>query len=363
MARAVVIAAGGGGDAISAGVAGRRLGVDIAAVLSYSWDRLMLDPAPGPRGRADFVGGVDVAPGVFEILGGSRLRSGARPTLPAVAAVVRERVVLLDPVGGAVGVGAQIAAAAKEFDADQVVVVDVGGDILATGGERGLRTPLADSLALAASVRSGLPVRLVVAGMGLDGELGGRELAGRLAALGGVAVFTFEAADFDPVRELFVWHPSEANGLLAAAAGGIRGRVETRRGDGTVVLTDAATIAYEFDADRVLTATLAAQLIGTADLAAVEKIIRIHRGSSEIDYERQRLAEVSTSAAYYAHDDALRTVDQYTDRAARAGVDFLTLRRVAELAYAMDPVSGARLRSLLAAARPERYLPPLYRTR
>ncbi|MEU0543947.1 DUF1152 domain-containing protein [Nocardia sp. NPDC005978] len=363
MVRALVVAAGGGGDVISAVVAGHRLGVDVAAVLSYSWDRLMLDPAPGPRTRADFVGGVEPAPGVYEILGGSRLRSGARPTLPAVAAVVRERVLLLDPVRGAAGLSTQITAAAKELAADEVIVVDVGGDILATGGERGLRTPLADSLALAASVRSGLPVRLLVAGVGLDGELSGKELAGRLAVLGAESVFTFAAGDFDRVRELFVWHPSEANGLLAAAAAGIRGRVETRQGDGMVVLTDAAIVAYEFDANRVLAASLAAHLVGTEDLDAVERVIRMHRGSSEIDYERQRLAEVSTSAAYYAHDDALRTIDQYSDRAARAGVDYLTLRRVAELAYAMDPVSGARLRALLAASRPDRYLPPLYRTR
>ncbi|WP_405136783.1 DUF1152 domain-containing protein [Nocardia sp. NBC_01388] len=360
MVRTLVIAAGGGGDAITAAMVGRKLGeIEVAAIMSYSWDRLMLDPAPGPRNVADFVGIVELASGVYEISAESGLRSGGRPTLPALAGLLPYRFLLLDPLAGAVGLSVQISSAARLFRADEVLLVDVGGDIIAVGTEASLRTPLADSLVLAAAVRSGLPLRLLVAGVGLDGELTEGELAARLADLGATPRFTFAAKDFDSVRPLFEWHPSEANGLLAAAADGVRGKVETRQGHTTVTLTDAAPIVHEVDSAAVCANSLAAHLAETATLEAVEEVIRSYRGSSEIDFERGRLAEV---AARPAPGDALPVIDRYSDRARGARIDYLTLRRVAEIAEAMDPISGQRLRTLLAEARPAQYRPPLYRT-
>lgn len=363
MVRTLVIAAGGGGDAITAAVVGHKLeSVEVAAVMSYSWDRLMLDPAPGPRTYTDFVGVGTPAPDVYEVTSGSALRAGGRPTLPALAALVPYRFLLLDPIAGAVGLSVQIDAAAKEFRAEAVLLVDVGGDILAIGTERSLRTPLADSLALAAAARSDLPVRLLVAGVGLDGELTDEELAERLADLDAAPQFTLAATDFDSVRELFEWHPSEANGLLAAAAAGVRGRVETRQGHTSVTLTDSSPIVYSVDSECVRKCSLAVHLGETVSLDEVEAVIRRYRGSTEIDFERGRLAEVSARTAPRLFDEALPVIDRYSGQAHLVGIDYLTLRRVAELAEAMDPISGARLRSLLAAARPGRYLPPLYRT-
>ncbi|MFE3059178.1 DUF1152 domain-containing protein [Nocardia sp. NPDC059239] len=55
MRTAIAIAAGGGGDAITAAMLAAAMAeLGIAAIMSYSWDRFMIDPAPGPRERADF---------------------------------------------------------------------------------------------------------------------------------------------------------------------------------------------------------------------------------------------------------------------------------------------------------------------
>ncbi|MBA3906981.1 MAG: DUF1152 domain-containing protein, partial [Pseudonocardiales bacterium] len=52
---ALYVAAGGGGDAIAAHAIARAMHDDRApAVASYSWDRFVLDPAPGPRRVEDF---------------------------------------------------------------------------------------------------------------------------------------------------------------------------------------------------------------------------------------------------------------------------------------------------------------------
>jgi hypothetical protein len=53
----LVIAAGGGGDAITGSVVFGPLGLaEPSAVMTYSWDRLMIDPLPGPRVAKDFTG-------------------------------------------------------------------------------------------------------------------------------------------------------------------------------------------------------------------------------------------------------------------------------------------------------------------
>ncbi|WP_024800842.1 DUF1152 domain-containing protein [Nocardia sp. BMG51109] len=357
------MAAGGGGDAITAAVLGRRIGDgDLVAIMSYSWDRLMVDPLPGPRSRSDFVGLEELGPSVFEIRAGSRLRQKGTSTLPRLADDLGERLLLLDPSTGSNGVRDQISCAAYELDIDNVLVVDVGGDILARGSEAGLRTPLADSLSLAACAELEVPTRLWVCGLGLDGELTMDELNQRLDEVGTRQVATLRNEDFDAVRTVFDWHPSEATGLLAAAASGLRGNVETRQGQTTVAMTDVSTIVYKIAVADAIEGSLAADLIDTSSLADAECVIRKHRGSTEIDFERQRSAERSARSPLPPTTQMLPRLDRYTEEARVRGVDFLTFRRVAEFARSTDPAAGAALRELLAAHRPDNYAPPLYRT-
>ncbi|MEU6564093.1 DUF1152 domain-containing protein [Nocardia nova] len=148
---AIAIAAGGGGDAVTAAMLAPALPeLGIRAVMSYSWDRFMIDPAPGPRTAGEFEGLIDRG-GVMEIPVSASLRSG-RSTLPRLAGYLNQPLLLLDPSGGASGMAETVTCAAKAFAAREVMVVDVGGDILAEGHEVSLRTPLADSLALVHSL-------------------------------------------------------------------------------------------------------------------------------------------------------------------------------------------------------------------
>ena len=88
---------------------------------------------------------------------------------------------LLDPAAGAVGMATQLSAAAKLFEADTLTLIDVGGDVLTDGKHPGLRSPLADQLALPACLRTGFPTRLVIAAPSIDGELDQATLQTRLA--------------------------------------------------------------------------------------------------------------------------------------------------------------------------------------
>ncbi|MFD3596420.1 DUF1152 domain-containing protein [Nocardia sp. NPDC058640] len=328
----------------------------IAAIMSYSWDRLIIDPTPGPRSASDFDGLVDRG-GVYEVTPTAGLRTGGQSTLPRLTRHLDLPVLLMDIDAGVCGLADQIRNAAAAFDAAEVVVVDVGGDIVAAGHEPGLRSPLADSAALAAAVMSGLSTHVLVAGVGLDGELSASEVDARLESLGGHQLAILTPADVAEFKPIWSWHPSEANGLLAAAADGWRGTVETQRH--TVVhLTGSATHVHKLDAENLAASTLAALLRSTTSLEQIEQLLRDQRGYSDVDIERNRL--VKRPAPRVPTAEVIDEIDRYTTDAAARGVDALTIRRVIELVGATDTHSAGSLRQLLTSQRPNNFLPPMY---
>ncbi|MGC4989914.1 DUF1152 domain-containing protein [Nocardia salmonicida] len=359
MRTAIAMAAGGGGDAVTAAMLARAMpDLGIAAIMSYLWDRFMLDPAPGPRVRTDFDGLGDRG-GVAEVLQTAALRTGTS-TLPRLAGCIARPLLLLKAVAGADGLADLMSRTVEAFDADELLVVDVGGDILAEGHETALRTPVADSLALAAAAQSGIATRVLVAGPGLDGELSPTEVSARLDNLQARQAGELTLRDAAPFVAVWSWHPSEANALLAAAASGWRGTVETQRA-ARVELTDASPRVYEVDAGTLVDSSLAASLVSTTSLEQAEQRLRERRGGrSELDIERSRAgsgrAEVRTPSM-----ESLDVIDRYIELS--VGVDALTVRRVAEMVRAIDPPTTEALRQLLSRTRPRNFHPPLYLTR
>lgn len=361
--RALVVAAGGGGDAITGAVLTRPLGhTGPPAVMTYSWDRLMVDPLPGPRTVADFRHLVEREPHVVEVLSTTRPIPPAGSSLPRLAAELPGRLFLLDPTRGAVGIAAQIAATARHVGAETLALVDVGGDVLATGGDPGLRSPLADQLALAGCVLTGIPTRLLVTGAGLDGELPEAVVLERLHRLDAERLPDLTAVDVAGIRSVFAWHPSEASGLLAAAATGYRGRVEIRDAGDQVDLTAATGAVHAVDARRASETTPAGSLGDTRTLDEVERVIRDTTGISEIEYEsRKAQRRVSVAVRRPEVVDLIR-VDQLSAEARRRGADFISVRRLSELLGVTSLDGFAALSALLATRRPHAYSPPIYAT-
>ncbi|WP_433527325.1 DUF1152 domain-containing protein [Nocardia pseudovaccinii] len=356
----VAIAAGGGGDAVTAAMLADKMpALGVAAIMSYSWDRLMSDPAPGPRTQADFHGLIDRG-GVSEVPPTAALCADGKSTLPRLAEHVAQPLLLMDIAAGANGLAHQIRCAADTFDANEIVVIDTGGDILAAGNEPGLRSPLADSVALAAALTSGLPTRVFVAGVGLDGELSRAELDGRLNALDAEHVDDLIARDAEGFASIWSWHPSEANALLAVAASGWRGSVETQRNI-VVEVTDMATRIYQISATALAKSSLAVLLTRTSSLEEIERLLRERRGYSDIDIERERLAH--RRRPQMPTPDTLDFIDGYSADASARGIDALTVRRVIEMTHATEPSATEALRAKLARCRSDNFKPPLYMVR
>jgi hypothetical protein len=362
VAETLIVAAGGGGDAITAVALASALNITRPVILTYSWDRLMVDPVPGPRSAAEFAGLSRLAPHVIEVVPSATSVAPASSSLPRLAGDLPARLLLLDPAGGAAGMAAQIRSAADLFQASGVAILDVGGDVLTDGADPGLRSPLADQLALAACVRSGVPARLMIAAPGIDGELPPEVILHRLGALAAQELPHLSDSDVAPVRHVFRWHPSEASGLLTAAAGGCRGLVEVRDAGDQVLLSDQTTALFAADAQAALEITPAARLLNTRSLKEAEAIIREATGISEIRYEAGKAARLRDQPARAPSPVDLPVIDAHARDARERGAQFISTRRLAELLHATTLDAFAGLCDLLAEARPGHYEPSLYRT-
>lgn len=359
-----MVAAGGGGDAITATALTRIIpAAGPPVIMTYSWDRLMIDPLPGPRVAVQFTGLDHLAPHVWQVLPSTSLAPPAASSLPRLAEQLPATLLLLDPEEGAVGMAGQVRAAAAHFGTDEVVLVDVGGDALTNGEDPGLRSPLADQLALAACVQAALPTRLLIAAPGIDGEIPGETVLARLRSLGAEQLPHLTETDIAPVRHVFGWHPSEASGLLAAAANGHRGLVEVRDAGDQVNLTAETTGLYTVDAKAALEVTPGRLLTGSRSLAQAEAVIRDATGISEIRYETEKALRLRDRRVHRPSAADLPAVDQRASEANARGARYISTRRLAELLHTSTLRTFTELCELLATERPQQYEPSIYQTR
>jgi hypothetical protein len=328
----LLVAAGGGGDALAALLLSRRLAADgkVPVVASYSWDRRILDPDPGPRSAAEFEDTRRITPANVEITSSSRLRSKGLSTMQLLAESTAARFVLLDPENGAAGMRRQLIELVDYFSFDSVLLVDVGGDLLAVGTEADLRSPLADALALAALADFPIQVRVAVAGPGLDGELSEAYVRSRCLGLGGALFARLDSSDVEPHFAALAGHPSESTTLLAAAALGLTGYAEIRDNADLVSLTNASADVFDLSVSAVFVGNqLAQRLATTHSMAEAEAVTLTVCGRSELDYERRKAAAQRLLTPPTTSELRRRLQDYWSSSTAR-GITLATFRRLTE---------------------------------
>ena len=179
---------GGGGDVVGAlGITDLLDGLGTEWVLGgVAWERSPIDPRPGPRSLEEIRGG--------RPCGSAAVLTEGRRRRPSTASSSRNRrwppisakpVLLLDITRGPQALATGLAEAAEELDCDAVVLLDVGGDVLAHGDEAGLASPLCDAIVLAAGLFLSRSHEVIgaVYGPGCDGELTPDEVLERITAL------------------------------------------------------------------------------------------------------------------------------------------------------------------------------------
>ncbi|RLG76440.1 MAG: hypothetical protein DRO14_03725 [Thermoprotei archaeon] len=170
-----VVGAGGSGDVISAYVFCEVLrdlfGIERCLPAAILWERWFLDPYPGPIPKslvrnAEAGKCVYVGPDTYvERCGGKYV---FRPHAAVVAEVYGEHIPAITLEYGVYGI-IECLHELMSSGFRYIVALDVGGDILASGYEETLWSPLADSLTLAAV--SEFNSLVAVLAPGADGEL------------------------------------------------------------------------------------------------------------------------------------------------------------------------------------------------
>ena len=292
-----MIGVGGGGDVVGALAAARFLefcGLEFF-LGGLSWERSVYDPIPGPRKLSE-VAQCSRPPSV-------RLDGQPRELKPirafispnrSMAAALGQEVLLLDINGGVPGVVDGIETAMQELQADLLVGIDVGGDSLAEGHEPGLRSPLADSIMLAAFAeleKRGRRTLWGVFGYGSDGELTVDEIESALSKiaaagglLGGWSLTPKIAAELEEVIKTV---PTEASAIPVQCFRGAWGKKKIRGGQSTLKLTPLTTLTFFMSPDSSKRLSRPAQAVReSTSLDEANDALHASGIKTELDLER-----------------------------------------------------------------------------
>jgi hypothetical protein len=246
---------GGGGDVVGAlAITDLLGGLDTEWVLGgVAWERSPIDPRPGPRSLDEIRGGRPCGSAAVLTEGGTTSLDGVEFSESRMATHLGKPVLLLDITGGPQALAAGLGEAAAELECDAVVLLDVGGDVLAHGDEAGLASPLCDAIVLAAGlflVRS-TEVIGAVYGPGCDGELTPDEVLQRITELQGadalLGAWGLTPHACELVESAAEVVPTEASVMAVRCARGNRGKVPIRGGRRSVELTPLGALTFFFD--------------------------------------------------------------------------------------------------------------------
>lgn len=291
---------GGGGDVVGALATAElaRLCDGAQPVLGgLAWERRPIDPVPGPRRAEEIVDAEQLAPGVLRAGPTTRVRERDVYFAEArMAQFLGEPTILIDVNEGPEAIAAGLAQTATELGSDLIVLIDVGGDVLACGDEPGLRSPLCDAVMLAAAARLqslGVSVLGGVFGVGCDGELTPAEVLSRLAEVAAAGGFAGARGLTEPVatrlEQAVAMIPTEASAQAVRAFRGASGVVKIRGGARTVELSPVAAITFYLEIDAMIRATgrLALAVDGADSIEAASAALNAIGVRTELDLERE----------------------------------------------------------------------------
>jgi hypothetical protein len=310
--RALLIGMGGGGDVVGAlGVSSLldELGAEWT-LGGVAWERSPIDPRPGPRSLEEIRGGRPCGSAAVLSEGGTTSLDGVEFSESKMATHLGKPTLILDITRGPAALATGLAEAAEELGCDAVVLLDVGGDVLAHGNEPGLASPLCDAIVLSAGLflargaarTEAAPegwdgdVLGAVYGPGCDGELTPEEVLERLTelqsagALLGAWGLTPQACDLVDAAGAAV--PTEASLMAVRCARGERGRVPIRGGRRSVELTPLGALTFLFDPVAAASSAipLATAVSPAASLEEAHEALMGMGVRTELDLERARAA-------------------------------------------------------------------------
>lgn len=304
--RALVIGVGGGGDVVGALATARFLefcGIEFV-LGGLSWERSIYDPIPGPRKICETRHVREIHSFAWMANADSQTDTGVCFAESKMAAALNQEILLVDINGGVRGVVDGLEAALKHLQCDFLVGIDVGGDSLAEGNELGLRSPLADSIMLAAFAeldKRGQRSLWGVFGYGSDGELSTEEIESALARIGAagglLGAWALTPNIATELAHIIETVPTEASAIPVECFGGARGERKIRAGERSVKLTPLTTVTF-FMSPTIVFETLsppARAVRASTNLDQANEALHDLGIKTELDLERDRFHKANNN--------------------------------------------------------------------
>lgn len=287
--RAFVFGMGGGGDIISTIPVANFLRLFDFDVLfgGVLWDRLIVDPKPGPRALEELENFRKFNDVIGLLNENTRTKYGVKPNLARSAKYFGE-VFALDITKGTKRLAEGLEEFIEENKIGLTIGVDAGGDAIAIGYESGVRSPLADAVSVA--VLSELDGIVSITGLGSDGELKFEELMLNIAELfkkgGFLGCSSVSSEDCREMQLLCEQVVTEASKIPVMAYRGEFGLKKIRKGR-TVLITPISALIFYFRARNVLEINETAKLIKDCEgIEEANRILNKNGITTELDYER-----------------------------------------------------------------------------
>jgi len=187
--KVLVIGIGGGGDIVGTiPLAQHLVALGAHPVLAgLTWKRKSHDGIGRPRRRDEFVGCADGNDVIWLVTKDTRLRdelviNGSTHIESAIARNCEYDVAAINPTKGSKAITAGLLEFIAQQHIDDIIGIDIGGDMLCNGDESTLRSPICDQVMLRAL--SDIDNTIVgVSGLGTDGEITLQDFSTRFETL------------------------------------------------------------------------------------------------------------------------------------------------------------------------------------
>ncbi|WEU39770.1 MAG: DUF1152 domain-containing protein [Candidatus Odinarchaeum yellowstonii] len=268
--KALVLGIGGGGDILGALPTRNYLkNMSIECRMGcVAYERSQYDSKPGPRSLNEIENVIKVNDTVALASDATKTSYGLEFQASGMSRFLGENTVLIDITRGVEGVRVGLEDFCRKFSVNLVVGVDVGGDVIASGYEKGLRSPLTDAIMLAALKKLSVNTIIGVFGVCCDGELKLHEISDRLAKIysegGFIGAIPLSFNDIEIMREAVKYVKTEASRLPILIAEGRTGETSIRGGSRIAELTFFSIFTYYLKTDTVYKNNMMAQKISNS---------------------------------------------------------------------------------------------------
>ena len=200
------------------------------------WERYSIDPFPGPRPFDHIVNNIKINDSLCWASGKTKTKDGLFFSESKVSKIIKEKILLINIFNDSKKIANDLGNFCKKNKIDLIIGIDVGGDVIAQGKEKGLSSPLADSIMLSTLMRleKKIETKIGVLGYGSDGELHSREINNSLSIISknkgligmtGISIFAHKL-----MKKIISKVETDASRIPTLAFEGLYGSTKIRRG-------------------------------------------------------------------------------------------------------------------------------------